>query len=93
MADTALAQLQTAIQRQWPHLPSTKAKPYVHAFTAAVRSGTKITAKVVGNHGTYTVSIQFDTQGLTSEGQGHHAESLRGADWDEHATPDRYQIE
>jgi uncharacterized Zn finger protein len=84
MADTALDQLHTAIKRQWSRVPSTKAKPYVHAFTARVRSGTKITAKVVGNHGTYTVSIQLDPQGLTSacscyigkHGYCHHCEAL-----------------
>jgi hypothetical protein len=66
MADTALEQLHTAIQRQWSRVPSKKAKPYVNTFFTAIRSGTKITAKVVGNHGTYTVSIQLDHQGLTS---------------------------
>jgi len=84
MADTELEQLQTAIQRQWSRAPSKKATPYVNAFSAAVRSGTKITAKVVGNHGTYTVSIQLDTQGLTSacscyigkHGHCHHCEAL-----------------
>ena len=63
MADTELEQLHTAIKRQWSRVPSQKAKPYVNAFSATVRSGTKITAKVVGNHGTYTVSIQLDPQG------------------------------
>jgi uncharacterized Zn finger protein len=84
MADTALEQLHTAIQRYWSRVPSEKAKPYVNAFTAAVRSGTEITAKVGGNHGTYTVSIQLDTQGLTSacscyigkHGCCHHCEAL-----------------
>ena len=84
MSDTALEQLHTAIQRQWSRVPSKKAQPYVNAFTAAIRSGTKITAKVVGNHGTYTVSIQLDTQGLTSacscyigkHGYCHHCEAL-----------------
>ena len=66
MADAELEQLQTAIKRQWSRGPSPKAKPYAKAFFAAVRTDTKITAKVVGNHGTYTVSIQFDTRGLTS---------------------------
>ena len=66
MADTELEQLQIAIKRQWSRVPSKKAQPYVNAFTATVRSGTKITAKVVGNHGIYTVSIQLDPQGLTS---------------------------
>ena len=84
MADTELAQLQTAIKRQWSRAPSKKAQPYVNAFSAAVRTDTKITAKVVGNHGTYTVSIQLGTQGLTSacscyigkHGHCHHCEAL-----------------
>jgi uncharacterized Zn finger protein len=84
MADTALAQLHRAIKRQWSRAPSKKAQPYVNAFSAAVRTDTKITAKVVGNHGTYTVSIQLGTQGLTSacscyigkHGHCHHCEAL-----------------
>jgi len=84
MADAELEQLQTVIKRQWSCGPSPKAKPYVKAFFAAVRTDTKITAKVVGNHGTYTVSIQFDTRGLTSacscsigkHGHCHHCEAL-----------------
>jgi uncharacterized Zn finger protein len=84
MADAALAQIHTAIKRQWSRVPSQKAKPYVNAFFAAVRTGTKITANVVGNHGTYTVSIQLDTHGLTSacscyigkHGHCHHCEAL-----------------
>jgi uncharacterized Zn finger protein len=84
MADTALEQLHSAIKRQWSRVPSKKAHPYVNAFSARVRSGTKIIAKVVGNHGTYTVSIQLDPQGLTSvcscyigkHGSCHHCEAL-----------------
>ncbi len=84
MADTELEQLLTAMQRQWSRVPSQKAKPYVNAFSAAVRSGSKITARVVGNHGTYTVSVQLDPQGLTSacscyigkHGYCHHCEAL-----------------
>ena len=84
MADTELEQLHTAMKRHWPRVPSKKAQPYVNAFSAKARSGTKITAKVVGNHGTYTVSIQLDPQGLTSacscyigkHGYCHHCEAL-----------------
>jgi uncharacterized Zn finger protein len=84
MADTELEQLLTAIKRYWSRAPSKKAQPYVKSFFAAVRSGTKITAKVVGNHGTYTVSIQLVPQGLTSacscyigkHGHCHHCEAL-----------------
>src|SRR6266446_4061980 len=84
MADAELEQLQTVIKRQWSCGPSPKAKPYVKAFFAAVRTDTKITAKVVGNHGTYTVSIQFNNHSLTSacscyigkHGSCHHCEAL-----------------
>lgn len=84
MADPELEQLQTAIKRHWSRVPSKKSTPYVNAFTARVRSGTKITGKVVGNHGTYTVSIQLDTRGLSSacscyigkHGYCHHCEAL-----------------
>jgi uncharacterized Zn finger protein len=84
MADSDLNQLQTAIKRRWPWVPSKKAKGYVHAFFAAERRGTKITAKVVGNHGTYSVSIQVDERGLRAacscyigrHGHCHHCEAL-----------------
>ena len=66
MADTEFEQLQTAIQHYWSRVPSKKAQLYVNAFSGAERRGTKITAKVVGNHGAYSVSIQLDAQGLTS---------------------------
>jgi uncharacterized Zn finger protein len=84
MADADLDLLQTAIKRHWSWVPSKKAKGYVNAFFAAERWGTKITAKVVGNHGTYTVSMQVDEQGLRSacscyigrHGHCHHCEAL-----------------
>ena len=84
MVDSDLDILRTAIKRHWSSVPSSKAKRYVNAFFAAERRGTKITAKVVGNHGTYTVSIQGDKQGLTSAcscyigkyGHCHHCEAL-----------------
>src|SRR5215470_5982200 len=84
MADTEFDPLHTPMKRQWSRVPSKKAQPYINAFSARVRSGTKITAKVVGNHGTYTVSIQLDPQGLTSacscyigkHGYCHHCEAL-----------------
>ena len=84
MADPDLDLLQTAIKRRWSWVPSKKAKGYVNAFSAAERRGTKISAKVVGNHGTYTVSIQVEEQGLRSacscyigkHGYCHHCEAL-----------------
>ena len=84
MTDADLDILRTAIQRHWSRVPSSKAKGYVNAFSAAQRRGTTITAKVVGNHGTYTVSIRVDDNGLTSacscyigkHGHCHHCEAL-----------------
>ncbi len=84
MADADLDLLTTTIRRHWSWAPSKKARGYVNAFFAAERRGTKISAKVVGNHGTYTVSIQGDTQGVTSacscyigrHGHCHHCEAL-----------------
>lgn len=84
MADADLDLLQTTIKRRWSWVPSTKAKSYVNAFFAAERRGTKISAKVIGNHGTYTVSIQVDEQGLRSacscyigkHGHCHHCAAL-----------------
>lgn len=84
MADADLDLLQTALKRHWSRVPSKKAQPYVHGFSATERRGTKIIAQVVGNHGTYTVSMQGDTQGVTSacscyigrHGHCHHCEAL-----------------
>jgi uncharacterized Zn finger protein len=84
VAEAELEQLQTAIRRRWSRAPSKKATPYVNAFTTKVRSGAKISANVVGNHGIYTVSIQLDAKGLTSacscyigkHGNCHHCEAL-----------------
>ncbi len=84
MPDTDLDTLQTAIKRHWSLVPSRKAKPYVNAFFAAVRRGMNITAKVLGNHGIYTVSIQVAEQDLTSacscyigkHGSCHHCAAL-----------------
>ena len=84
MADADLDLLQTAIKRHWSWVPSKKAKGYVNTFFAAQRRGTTITAKVVGNHGTYTVSIQVEPQGVRSacscyigkHGHCHHCEAL-----------------
>ena len=84
MSNTDLDTLQSAIKRHGSLVPSRKAKPYVDAFFAAVRRGTTITAKVVGNHGTYTVSIQVEDGALTSAcscyigkyGNCHHCAAL-----------------
>jgi len=58
--------LKQAIQNRYSADPSDKAKQYVGQFFGGIRLGTKITAQVVGNHGTYTVSIHVDGTDLTS---------------------------
>jgi hypothetical protein len=76
--------LQTAIKARWSAAPGPKARPYVNRFFAAERRGARITAKVHGNHGTYTVSIQAGEHEITGtcscyigkHGYCHHCEAL-----------------
>ena len=82
MSDTET--LQAAIQSHWPGPPGEKAARYVGHFTDCTRRGTKIVAKVDGNHGTYTVSIGAGAGGVTSacscyigkDGDCHHCAAL-----------------
>lgn len=84
MPKSSPATLEEAIQTAWPGVPSAKARRYIGAFFDAVRSGAKIMAKVVGNHGNYTVSIEVKEGALVSAcscyiGKGgfcHHCEAL-----------------
>lgn len=50
--------LTKGIQSHWRSQPGDKARKYIGQFSNRIRMGTKIVAKVVGNHGTYTVSIE-----------------------------------
>ena len=76
--------LQTAIRSHWPGPPGEKAVRYIGQFYDGTRTGTKIVAKVEGNHGTYTVSIDVKGGGMTSAcscyiGKGgycHHCAAL-----------------
>jgi uncharacterized Zn finger protein len=54
--------LTKSIQKKWSLPIGDKAKAYVGRFSDRIRIGTKIVAKVVGNHGTYTVSIQASSE-------------------------------
>ncbi len=84
MSQADVEVLETALWRRWSRAPSAKAKSYVGQFVHPTRIGTKITARVRGNHGTYTVSIQVEEQGFTSacscyigrHGHCHHCEAL-----------------
>jgi len=76
--------LQVAIQTRWPGAPGEKASRYIGRFFDGTRRGTKIVAKVDGNHGTYVVSIEADPKGVSSacscyigrSGGCHHCAAL-----------------
>jgi uncharacterized Zn finger protein len=84
MSKSDIEMLEAAIQKTWPGKPSSKAQRYVGAFFDAVRVAERITAKVVGNHGTYTVSVEAQDGQILSAcscyiGKGgycHHCEAL-----------------
>jgi uncharacterized Zn finger protein len=84
MTTSDLEILKSTLQKNWSSEPSDKAKRYVGKFFDATRFGTKITAKVLGNHGTYTVSMQVKEGILTSAcscyigkyGGCHHCQAL-----------------
>src|SRR5215211_7581633 len=58
LSNSDLEILTKNIWKNWSSSIGDKAKVYVGQFTNRFRIGTKIVANVVGNHGTYTVSIQ-----------------------------------
>jgi len=62
LSNSDLEILTKSIQKNWSSPIGDKAKVYVGQFTNRFRIGTKIVANVVGNHGTYTVSIQASTE-------------------------------
>jgi hypothetical protein len=66
MSQTDQERLQNAIRRHWPYPPGDKAQSYVGKFFGATRFGCKIVARVEGNYGTYTVSVQATETGVTS---------------------------
>jgi len=84
MPNADIKALREAIQEHWSGEPSDKAKPYMGTFFEMTRIGARISAKVEGNHGTYTVSVQKDEQGLSSAcscyigkyGNCHHCAAL-----------------
>ena len=84
MSNSDIEILKSRLTGSWPATPSAKAAGYVGQFFEATQFGTKIMAKVLGNHGTYTVSIQVDQDTLTSacscyigkHGGCHHCHAL-----------------
>ncbi len=87
-AETGLAEIQTltdAIRQRWPESPSRKAQGYVGKFVKRRRTGPKISARVEGNYGMYTVSIKIKDDELRTacscyvgkeEGFCHHCVAL-----------------
>ena len=84
MRQSDLDHLKTTIRSAWDEAPGAKAKPYVGKFFERTRTGRKIVAKVEGNHGTYTVSIQAKQKEVDSacscyiggDGFCHHCAAL-----------------
>ncbi len=84
MPTSDLEILKSTIQENWPSEPGDKAKRYVGQFFGATRLGAKIMANVLGNHGTYTVSMQVKEGRLDSAcscyigkyGGCHHCKAL-----------------
>jgi len=76
--------LQTAIRDHWANTSDDKTRRYVGRFFSRTRTGTKIVAKVTGNHGDYTVSIAMGAHGVTAtcscyigkNGYCHHCAAL-----------------
>jgi hypothetical protein len=84
MRRTPEAVLQSAIQKRWHKTAGEKAGRYVGKFFDRVRLGKKIVAKVEGNHGVYTVSIEAKGTSTDSacscyiggDGYCHHCHAL-----------------
>jgi uncharacterized Zn finger protein len=78
------AELQKAIRSTWSGAPGEKARRYIGKFYALERIGERITGKVEGNHGTYTVSIWLEGSQVSSacscyigkHGYCHHCAAL-----------------
>lgn len=76
--------LKTNIQSTWDQEPGAKAKRYIGRFFDRIRTGKKIVAKVEGNYGVYTVSIDVKQKSVDSAcscyiGAGgfcHHCDAL-----------------
>jgi len=72
------------LNKSWPHRPSKKVSRYINKFFDCQKLDTKISGKVNGNHGTYTVTIQLKGRILSSacscyigkHGSCHHCEAL-----------------
>lgn|SRR5262249_32239676 len=84
MSQKDITALTEAIQTDWNHPVSAKAKRYVSQFFNRTRTGRTIVGNVIGNHGTYTVSIEAKGKTTSSAcscyigaaGSCHHCQAL-----------------
>jgi uncharacterized Zn finger protein len=84
MSQKDIAALTEAIQADWNYPVSAKAKRYVSQFFNRTRTGKTIAGNVIGNHGTYTVSIEAKGKTISSacscyigaSGSCHHCQAL-----------------
>ncbi len=84
MSQKDITALTKAIQADWDYPVGAKAKCYVSQFSDRTRTGKVIAGHVVGNHGTYTVSIEAtgDTTSaacscyIGASGSCHHCQAL-----------------
>ena len=86
MNQQEIEKLKTALRDDWfaDYKLDAKARRYVGQFSDRKLTGKKLSAKVEGNHGTYTVSITAKTKGFDSacscyvgkDGGCHHCDAL-----------------
>ena len=85
------------MNKSWPNRPSEKVSRYIDKFFDCQRLGTKISGRVYGNHGIYTVTIQLKGHILSSacscyigkHGSCHHCEALAKTFT---LSPNRFQV-
>ncbi len=76
--------LHDRIRKRWSEPASTKAQRYINQFIDGRRNEERVSARVEGNHGVYTVTITLDNHDLRaacscyigSSGWCHHCEAL-----------------
>lgn len=84
MSQKDVTALLEALRSDWSQPLNAKAQRYVSKFFERQRTGRKISGKVVGNHGTYTVSVEAKDKTTTSacscyigaSGFCHHCQAL-----------------
>jgi uncharacterized Zn finger protein len=84
MPDFDAKQLESLVRRTWSAKPTPKAQEYIDTFFDNMVVENRIVAKVQGNHGTYTVSVELKDKKLTAAcscyiGKGglcHHCHAL-----------------